>query len=228
MSDNFKIKDIPMNERPTERLLRYGSESLANNELLAIILRSGSKNENILQICSRILSKNGGIDGLFSCGYKELVSIKGIGDVKAAQLIAVSELCRRHRSFRSGMVRKITSPNDAADYVMEEMREFKKEYLKIILLNTKKTVITVKDISIGSLNSSIVHPREVFVEAIKQGAESIIVCHNHPSGDPTPSKNDINVTFRLKECGKLLGIDIIDHLIIGDRRYVSLKERGII
>lgn len=228
MTKNYKIKDLPQNERPREKLLRYGPEALSNSELLAVILRSGTKDENVLHLSGRIIIESGGINGLLtSCG-DDFMKLKGIGSAKAAQLLALGEISKRFRAFKSGNEYKIKTPLDAADYVMEEMRVLKKEHLKVIMLNTKNVVIGTKDISVGSLNSSIVHPREVFSIAIKKSAASIVVIHNHPSGDPAPSKEDINVTYRLKESGKILGIEVIDHIIIGDRKYISLKEKGIL
>lgn len=228
MEEKIKLADLPKNERPREKLLRYGAESLSNGELLAIILRTGSKSENILNLSNRILCQCGGINGLLSTGFETLQELKGIGEAKATQLMALSELSKRFKSFRSGEEIKITEPQNVAEYIMEDMRHLKKEYLKIIMLNTKNVVIKVTDVSMGSLNSSIVHPREVFVEAIKCSSASIIICHNHPSGDPTPSKEDINITSRLKECGKLLGIEVLDHIIIGNGIYISLKEKGFL
>lgn len=228
MGMTYKIMDLPQNERPREKLLRYGAETLSNNELLAIILRTGSKQENIINLCGRIISECGGLNGLLNSSAEEFTKIKGIGSAKATQLLAIIEISKRLRSFKSGEDYKITSPKDIAQYLMEEMRYLKKEYLKLIMLNTKNVIISIKDISIGNLNSSIVHPREVFYEAIKKCSASVVICHNHPSGDPTPSKEDINITTRLKECGKLLGIEVLDHIIIGNGTYVSLKEKGML
>ncbi|KYH34477.1 hypothetical protein CLTEP_15250 [Clostridium tepidiprofundi DSM 19306] len=228
MIQNLKIKDLPQNERPQERLLRYGPQALSNCELLAVILRTGNREENIISICNRIITESGGLNGILRASFKDFTNIKGIGNTKAAQLLAVVELSRRFKTFKSGLEYKVLKPEDAANYVMEEMKILYKEHFKIIILNTKKVIISVEEISVGTLNSSMVHPREVFIEAIKKSADSIIVCHNHPSGDPTPSKEDIDVTLRLKECGKLLGIEVIDHIIIGDGTYVSLKERSIL
>ncbi|MCB2288719.1 DNA repair protein RadC [Clostridium sp. CS001] len=228
MGMTYKIMDLPQNERPREKLLRYGAETLSNNELLAIILRTGSKQENIINLCGRIISECGGLNGLLNSSAEEFTKIKGIGSAKATQLLAIIEISKRLRSFKSGEDYKITSPKDIAQYLMEEMRYLKKEYLKLIMLNTKNVIISIKDISIGNLNSSIVHPREVFYEAIKKCSASVVICHNHPSGDPTPSKEDINITTRLKECGKLLGIEVLDHVIIGNGTYVSLKEKGML
>jgi len=228
MIQNLKIKDLPQNERPQERLLRYGPQALSNCELLAVILRTGNREENIISICNRIIAESGGLNGVLRASFKDFINIKGIGNTKAAQLLAVIELSKRFKTFKSGLEYKVLKPEDAANYVMEEMKILYKEHFKIIILNTKKIIISVEEISVGTLNSSMVHPREVFIEAIKKSADSIIVCHNHPSGDPTPSKEDIDVTLRLKECGKLLGIEVLDHIIIGDGTYVSLKEKSII
>ncbi|WP_461612723.1 RadC family protein [Clostridium sp. Marseille-QA1073] len=226
--NNFKLTDLPKNERPRERLFRYGAYALSNAELLAIILRTGSQKEDVLSLCNRIISDCNGLNGLLSCDTQDFLSLCGIGEAKAAQLIALSEISKRFKTFKSGDEYRITSAKSAAEYVMEDMRYLKKEYLKLIMLNSKNVVISVKHISVGSLNSSIVHPREVFLEAIKNSSASIIICHNHPSGDPTPSKEDINITNRLKECGKILGIEVLDHIIIGNGIYVSLKERAFL
>ncbi|SHI02671.1 DNA replication and repair protein RadC [Clostridium collagenovorans DSM 3089] len=228
MSEIITIKNLPENERPQERLLRYGAESLSNAELLAIILRTGIKNENVIQLSNRVIKTQGGLNGLLGSTAEDFKEIKGIGLSKTAQILAVAEISKRFRSYKSGVDYKISKPKDAADLVKESMKSLNKEVLKIILLNTKNVVLCIKDVSMGSLNSSIVHPREVFIEAVKKSAASIIVCHNHPSGDPTPSKEDINITCRLKECGKLLGIEFVDHIIIGGETFISLKEKGIV
>lgn len=225
---NLKITDLPENERPRERLLRYGAEVLSNSELLAIILRTGSRSEDILTLCNRLICDSNGLNGLLCRSSKDFLKLKGIGKAKAAQLMAIAELSKRFKSFKSGEEYKITGPKSVAEYVMEDMKCLKKEYLRLIMLNTKNIVISVKDISMGSLNSSIVHPREVFLEAIKNSSASVILCHNHPSGDPTPSKEDINITNRLKECGKIIGIEVLDHIIIGNGKYISLKERAFL
>lgn len=224
----LKLMDLPENERPQERLLRYGADSLSNSELLAVILRTGTREQNILNLCSSLLKEAGGLDGLVNLTPTDLKKIHGIGEAKTAQLIAISELSKRFRSYKSGVEVKIAKPGDAANFVMEEMRVLSQEHLRVIMLNTKNGVVFVKDVSIGSLNSSIVHPREVFCEAIKRNSASIIICHNHPSGDPAPSREDISVTQRLKECGRMIGIELLDHIIIGNGVYVSLKEKGLL
>lgn len=228
MENTLRIMDLPENERPQERLLRYGPETLSNSELLAIILRSGNSGENIVNLCNRILSEAGGLNGLLSCNAEEFMKLKGIKGAKASQLLAIAEISKRFRTYKSGEEYIISSPSDAANMVMETMRSLKQEILKVILMNTKNKVILTKDVSMGSINSSIVHPREVFMDAVRRSAASIVICHNHPSGDPTPSSEDINITHRLKECGKLLGIDLLDHLIIGNGTYISMKEKGIL
>lgn len=227
MEKTLKIMDLPENERPREKLLRYGTEALSNAELLAIILRTGSSNDNILNLSNRILKETGGLNGVLNCSIEDLLELKGIGEAKATQLLAIGELLKRFKSFKGGEQYKISQPKDAADYIMNDMRYLNQEHLKVIMLNTKNIVLSVKDVSVGSLNSSIVHPREVFKEAIRKASASIIICHNHPSGDPTPSSEDISLTSRIKECGKLLGIELLDHIIIGDGIYVSLKEKGV-
>lgn len=226
--ENLTLKELPQNERPRERLLRYGSESLSNSELIAIILGTGNKGENILSLSSRIIKERGGLNGLLTSTREDFLKLKGIGNAKASQLMAIVELSKRFRSYRSGEEYKVCSPKDAAQYVMEEMRGLSQEILKVIMLDTKNKVINEKNVSMGSINSSIVHPREVFKEAILKNSASIIIFHNHPSGDPTPSSEDINVTHRIKESGKILGIDVLDHIIIGDGRFISLKEKGVL
>lgn len=228
MNNNFKIADLPENERPRERLLRYGADKLSNSELLALILRTGTAEENIISLSSRMLNVSGGLNGLLNCSSEELMKIKGIGLAKAVQILALGELSKRFKAYKSGGSYKISSPGDASALVMEELRSFEKEHLYVIMLNTKNVVIKISDVSVGSLNSSIVHPREVYNEPIVKHAASIIVCHNHPSGNPEPSNEDIDITKRLKECGKIIGVELLDHIIIGDGVYISLKEKGII
>lgn len=226
--ENFNIKDIPIEERPRERLIKYGAEVLSNSELLAILIRTGTKSESAIKIAQRMIGTSEGLQFVSTSTLQELSEFKGIGAAKATQIKAAIELGKRLRNYRIDNRIKINKPEDAIEVLMEDMRYLKKEHLKVIFLNTKNIIIDVKDLSIGSLSSSIVHPREVFSEAIRKSSSSIIVCHNHPSGDPTPSMEDINITRRLHEVGKLVGIDLLDHLIIGDGNYVSLKEKGII
>lgn len=228
-NNNFTIKDIPIDDRPRERLIKFGPEALSNAELLAIILRVGTKSESAIAMANRIISSSKeGLKFLSTATIEELSDIKGIGEAKAAQIKASLELGKRLKSFRASTKVKINSPEDVAEIVMEDMRYLRKEHLRVLFLNTKNIVSDVKDLSIGSLNSSVVHPREIFSEAIRKSSSSIIICHNHPSGDPTPSQEDIAITKRLLEVGKLVGIDLLDHVIIGDGKFVSLKEKGIL
>jgi DNA repair protein RadC len=226
--ENLTIKDIPSEDRPRERLLKYGAEVLSNSELLAILIRVGTKSESAIKIAQKIISTEEGLQFLSTSTLEELSSYKGIGTAKAAQIKAALEIGKRLKNFRTDHRIKINKPFDAVEILMEDMRYLKKEHLKVLFLNTKNFVICVQDLSIGSLSSSVVHPREIFSEAIRKSCSSIIVSHNHPSGDPTPSQEDISITKRLYEVGKLVGIELLDHLIIGDGVYISLKEKGII
>lgn len=229
INQSYTIKDLPLNERPREKLYRYGVKSLSNSELIAVIIRTGSKGDTAIQLAERIISLDDrGIGFLSDATIEELTDVKGIGNCKAAQLLAAIELGKRISAYKKEDNIRISCPNDIADLLMEEMRYLKKEYFKIAILDTKNQIITIENISIGNLNSSIVHPREVFNMAIKRSANSIILVHNHPSGDPTPSSEDINITNRLIEAGNILGIKVLDHIIIGDNKYISFKERNII
>ncbi|SMF03168.1 DNA replication and repair protein RadC [Priestia filamentosa] len=222
------IQDFPDDERPRERLLSFGASHLSNNELLAILLRTGTKEESVLQLANRILHKYDGLHLMNQATVEELTSIKGIGMAKAIQIIAALEIGRRVANLHVTDRYVVRSPEDGANYVMEEMRHLSQEHFVCLFLNTKNQVLLKKTIFIGSLNSSIVHPRDIFREALRRSAASIICIHNHPSGSPEPSKEDIEVTKRLKECGILMGIDILDHIIIGDRKFVSLREKGYV
>ncbi len=221
-----EIMDMAHWERPQERLMKYGAQTLSNGELLAVLLRTGSKGEGVITFSQRLLSKFGGLNGLLEASCEELLEIPGIKEARASQIIAVSEMIKRYRNFRSGDELRIISPGDVGKLMMSEMRELKKEKLKVLILNTKNKVMEITEASVGSLNSSIVHPREIFREAIRKSAASIILVHNHPSGDPSPSGDDINSTKRIREAGTILGIELLDHIIIGSGSYVSLKERG--
>ncbi|KEZ51171.1 RadC family protein [Metabacillus indicus] len=222
----LKIHDFPLEDRPRERLIHDGPESLANHELLAILLRTGSKKESVLQLANRLLNHFEGLRFLKEASVAELTSISGIGEAKAVQVLAALELGRRINRLAYEDRYVIKSPQDGANYVMEEMRFLSQEHFVCLYLNTKNQVLHKQTVFIGSLNASIVHPREVFKEALKRSAASIICIHNHPSGDPSPSREDIEVTKRLTECGKMIGIELLDHLIIGEQKYVSLKEKG--
>ncbi len=220
-----------MFERPYEKLETLGPDALSNAELLAVIIRTGSRNETSVTLAQKVLSHYSAEKGmafLNDLSLEELRSVKGIGKVKALQIKAVMELSKRLSSTMiMGNRIAVTSPVEVSKLLMEEMRYLKKEVFKIILLNTKNHVIKNVNVSMGSLNSSIVHPREVFSEAVKAGCSGILLVHNHPSGDPEPSREDIDTTERLVKAGAILGIKVLDHVVIGDGRYISFKEKGL-
>ncbi|MGG4268034.1 RadC family protein [Peribacillus simplex] len=220
------IRDYPKEERPRERFLQDGPQSLSNQELLALLLRTGSKEESVLQLSGRLINSFKGLRLLKEATVEELTVIKGIGEAKAIQILASVELGRRINKLNDQDRYVIRSPEDGANYCMEEMRFLSQEHFVCLYLNTKNQVLQKTTVFIGSLNASIVHPREVFKEAFRRSAASIICLHNHPSGDPSPSREDIEVTKRLVECGKIIGIEVLDHIIIGEHKYVSLKEKG--
>jgi DNA repair protein RadC len=225
--NKVRIQDIPKEERPRERLIRNGPESLSNAELLGIILRTGSREENVVNLCSRILTEYS-IKQLSLANVSRLMQVHGIGKAKAAQIAAVFELARRLETFVEEPKRKVCSPKDVYILMYPKMREQKKEKFITLCLDTKNQILKEEVISIGSLNASIVHPREVFKSALLESSASVIMVHNHPSGDPSPSREDIMVTEKMVEGGKLLGIDVLDHIIIGEGRYVSLKDEGFV
>lgn len=232
LQNRMKMKDLPRAERPYEKLECFGAEMLSNAELLAIIIRTGNKEETSVMLAQRLLKQDDGMQGLaflHDVSIEQLKSIRGIGRVKAIQIKALAELSKRISSVSALEKRfSIKSPQDVAKLLLEEMRYLKKEVFKLILLNTKNRVIRSVNISIGSLSASIVHPREVFSEAVKTGCSGVIFVHNHPSGDPEPSSEDLETTKRLVNAGDILGIKVLDHIIIGNGRYLSLKEKGLL
>ncbi|MCR1849505.1 DNA repair protein RadC [Paeniclostridium sordellii] len=219
---------MALEERPREKMLNNGEKSLSNAELLAIILRTGTKKQSVLELANYILNKDSqGIRWLKDITVQELCEIDGIGISKATQIKAALELGIRISSAKPTKY-KVTNPWDIYKYYMEGLRYLNKEIFKIILLNTKNEIICDIDVSVGTLDMSLVHPREVFREAIKRNSNKIILMHNHPSGNIEPSNEDKNVTLRLIKCGDLIGIEVIDHIIIGDGLYYSFKENMII
>lgn len=232
MENRLKIKDLPFAERPYEKLENCGAEALSNAELLAIVIRTGNKNETSVALAQRLLTldeEGNGLSFLHDMSMEEFMSIRGIGRVKAIQLKAVMELSKRVAStFPAKGRATVKSPQDISRLFMEEMRHMKKEVFKVVFLNTKNHIVKSTNISIGSLNASIVHPREVFKEAVKTGCAAVVFLHNHPSGDPEPSKEDIETTNRLVSAGNILGIKVLDHIIMGDGKFISLKEKGFI
>lgn len=213
-------------EMPRERLLSHGAKSLSNTELLAILINTGRKGFSSIDISNELLKTTSNLNELKKASVNDLIQVKGIGLQKAITLKAAFELGERMgRRSESNRV-KITQPSDVADLMMASMKDLLQEHFMILLLNSKNIVIKEACVFKGTLNSSIVHPREIFSIAIRENANAIIAVHNHPSGDVTPSQEDIITTLRLKECGLILGIDLLDHIIIGDNRFTSLVEAG--
>ncbi|ASS66331.1 MULTISPECIES: DNA repair protein RadC [unclassified Paenibacillus] len=227
-SKRLSLRELPSEERPRERMIKYGAEALSHAELLAILLRTGTASETAVHLASRILAQSGSLRGLVDMGTTELTRIKGIGPAKALQIRAGIELGRRLSQSRRGEAAVVRRPQDAADYLMEDLRYHKVEHFVCLFLNTKNHIIARETISVGTLNASLVHPREVFRSAIRHGAASIVCAHNHPSGDPSPSPEDAALTRRLAEAGELVGIDVLDHIVIGDGVFISLKEQGLL
>ncbi|WP_112181492.1 RadC family protein [Paraliobacillus zengyii] len=227
-SIHVTMKDVPKQDRPRERLIELGASHVSNQELLAILLGTGTREESVQDLAQRVLMHFEGINLLRESTFEELTAIKGIGMVKAVLILAAIELGKRMNQLKPQERYVIRSPEDGANFVMEEMRLLNQEHFVCLFLNTKNQIIHRQTVFIGSLNASIVHPREVYREAVKRSAASIICVHNHPSGDPSPSQEDIQVTKRLAECGKMIGIELLDHLVIGDQKFVSLKEKGYV
>ena len=219
------IHDLPISERPREKLLKFGSGSLSNSELIAILISSGSKNESAISLASKVLSlEQGSISKLSGYEPEELMNLKGIGIAKACSLLAAMELGRRIATTPREERINIKNSDMLARLFMEDMKYLKKEVVKIVILDVHNCIIARQDISIGSISEAGSHPREIFAPAIKKGANTIVVAHNHPSGDPTPSNGDMSSTKQIVESGKILGIPVLDHIIIGDNRYISMKE----
>ena len=223
----YRIADLDSSDRPRERLFNLGATSLSNAELLAILLRAGIKGLNVLQLAQKLLLDLGGLSGLHQAPLEALCERRGIGPAKAAQLKAAIELGRR-LSIASPEERPvIQTPEDAATLLLYEMGALEQEHLRVLLLDTRNRVLRTKEVYRGSLNSSTIRIGEIFRDAIHANSAAIIVAHNHPSGDPTPSAEDVRVTKALVEAGGLLDIEVLDHLIIGKNCYISLKSKGL-
>ncbi|MBQ5440724.1 MAG: DNA repair protein RadC [Firmicutes bacterium] len=224
----MKIKNLPTDERPVEKVMYYGAGSLSNAELIAVLLGSGSRDSSAIELAEEILSKRDGLSGLVRSDIEELIRIPGIGPKKAASIVCALELGRRVSTAPKGKRKAIRSSDNMAELFMEDMRYLRKEFFKVLMLNVKLEVIGIETVSVGELSGAPVHPRETFEPAIRKGAAAVCFVHNHPSGDPNPSRQDLEITKRLVECGNILGIKVVDHLIIGDGVYTSLKEDGYI
>ncbi|MDH5667904.1 MAG: DNA repair protein RadC [Nitrospira sp.] len=220
------ISDWPESERPRERLLAKGSNALSDAQLLAILLRTGRRDTSAVDVAIELLRQVDGISGLAKCGVEELCAVEGIGPAKAAQLKAAVELGRRSLAAPLSTGTRISSSSDLFRHFYPILRDKKQELFKVILLDAKNLIVKEATVSEGTLTLSLVHPREVFALAIRESAAGVIFLHNHPSGDPTPSPEDRRLTDRLVMAGTLLGITVLDHIIVGDGRYVSFADEG--
>jgi DNA repair protein RadC len=224
---SYRITDIVESDRPRERLAQLGAQALSNAELIAILLRVGVQGENAVQVGQRLLQDLGGLHGLHQASFSDVCAQHGLGEAKTAQIKAAIELGRRLAAQEPDERTVIHSPGDAAELVRYEMGALQQEHLRVILLDTRNRVLAIEKLYVGSLNASTVRVGELFRPAIQRSAAAIIVVHNHPSGDPSPSPEDVALTRAIVQSGKLLDIDVLDHLVIGHNRWVSLKERGL-
>lgn len=223
----MKIKSLPQDERPVEKSISRGVSSLSSSELLAVIIGSGSPAKSAIGLAEDIIaSVDGGIAGLASSSAEELMKLKGIGSFKAARIMAAVELGRRISTAPREKRVQVTSSDEIARLFIEDMRYEKREIFKAMLLNPRGEILSIETVSVGELTSTLIHPREVFSAAVKRSAAGVVFVHNHPTGDPSPSEADVDTTLRLQACGKILGINVIDHIIIGDGQYSSLKSLG--
>ncbi len=222
------VRDLPLKERPREKLFAHGPKALSNAELLAILLRSGTREKSALRVAEEILArvKGEGIAALLHMSLVELAKVDGVGKVKAATIQAAMELSRRLAMQRAARLELVYEPADVARYAMPHFRFEQKEHFAVLLLNAKNCILGMQEVSVGSLSAAIVHPREVFRAAIDYAAAAIILLHNHPSGDPTPSREDIAVTERLIKAGELMEIPVLDHVVLGDNAFNSMREKG--
>lgn len=229
MVNSYTMKELPKSEQPYEKCESLGAAVLSDAELLAVIIRTGTKEVNSTDLAKKVLmcsNRHSGVTGLYHVTLEELTKIKGIGRVKAIQLLCIAELSKRlaKASFADSL--SFSNPKTIADYLMEDMRHLNREQVLLLMFDTKGRLIRESIISIGTINASLLSPREIFLEALRNEAVSLILVHNHPSGDPTPSNEDIMITKRIREASSFIGIPLIDHIIIGDNKYVSLKEGG--
>ena len=228
MKKSFTVHDLPLSERPRERLYKLGAEALSAQEILAIILGRGTSGESVMVTTQNLLSRFGNIKNIAAASLEELTEVKGIGLAKAAQIKAAFELGKRlDDSTDENSKTTVKSPHDVIKTVKKQLKGKKKEHFLVLSLDTRNHLINTSTVSIGSLDSSIVHPREVFKEAFSASAASVIFVHNHPSGDPTPSEDDIKLTRRLIETGEIMGIEVLDHIIVCDEDHLSMKGKNL-
>lgn len=231
MNVTNRIADMPLEERPYEKCVKYGAGYLTDAELLAIIIRTGTQGERSLDIARKVLHLEGktmGLLGIHHSSIEQLMKLKGVGTVKAIQLKCVAELARRFAKAQVSERLSFHEPSKIAEYYMEDLRHAEKEECHALLLDSKCALIRKVHVSTGCINASFLAPREILKEALTWNAACFILMHNHPSGDPQPSREDVAATLRVKECGELMGIPLMDHIVIGDNRYVSLKEAGLL
>jgi len=228
MARTLTVRDLPAADRPRERLIALGAEALSQQELLSCILGRGTSGESVLVASRRLLAAFGSLRGIAEASVEQLTQIRGLGPAKAVQLKAAVELARRLGNGHGGVNPKVTTSAEAADLLRPHLIDRQKEHFVALLLDNRHRLIRMSPIAVGSLSATVVHPRELFKDAIAASAACVIVAHNHPSGDPTPSKHDVQLTRRLVEAGALLGIEVLDHVIIGREGTVSLSAQGLI
>jgi len=225
---SFTVRDLPRQERPRERLQKFGPEALSAQELLALVIGRGIPKKSVMNIAQELLAKFGNIKAISQATIEELSQIKGIGLAKAAQIKACFELGRREDLEPELINFDIKNPETVVKAIRAGIKDKAKEHFKLILLNPRNKIIGISTVSVGTLNASLVHPREVFKDAIVHSAASVVLAHNHPSGDPEPSEDDLKITKKLVDSGKILGIEVLDHIIIGKNNFCSFNERGLI
>ena len=231
MNETFTMKELPLAEKPYEKCMTYGAAALSDAELLSVIIRTGTRGVSALNLSKNILTATcgkTGLLGLHRLSTVELTKIKGVGRVKAIQIKCITELSRRLAKQKAEMDLHFHEPSTIAAYYMEDLRHRDQEQIHLMMLNTKNRLLGEKIVSKGTANASMISPREIFLQALHYHAVTIVLIHNHPSGDPTPSNADIDLTKRMQEAGKLLGIELLDHVIIGNRKYMSFRESGIL
>jgi DNA repair protein RadC len=224
---NVRIREMPLSDRPRERLRDHGAGALSNQELLAIILRTGSTRLNVINLASELLTRHGGLGGLARLSHAELAAIHGIGAAKAAELQAMFELGRRTQALQPQDRPCVRSPADVMGLVGAEMSLLDQEHMRVMLLNTRNQVLAVPEVYKGNVGSALVRPAELLRDAVRQNAPCLILVHNHPSGDPSPSPDDVSLTKQVFQAAALMGIELLDHVIVGDKRHASLKELGL-
>jgi len=228
MPKNFTVRDLPKTERPRERLLKLGPEALSAQELLALIIGRGIPGKSVINIAQELVSKFGNIKGVGEATIEQLCQIRGIGPAKAAQILACFEIGKRSSLAPDQKKYDITNPETVIKAVRASIKDKAKEHFKLIILDSRNKILTITNVSIGTLNANLTHPREIFKDAITHNAASVVLVHNHPSGDPEPSEDDLKITKQLTEAGKIMGIEVVDHIIIGQEKYLSFKEKKLI